>query len=125
MAAEERGSAYWAYRACEWGAEPCPADERYTNFEMLLHKVQLLLAAEPWRQTVMRNQVRMAISNNFWPALSRWALMAEPSLAEVIHPRKVEELDDGEVPMDELFIRMTGRLPEVFDWRRAAERCAF
>lgn len=69
----------------------------------------------------MRNQQTMGMNNNYWPALSRLAIMHSPHLAKYIHPTCRPPLDgrEGVELMNELYRRVVGRPPKVRDWTAA------
>ena len=114
----------YALEAVRWAKKPYPANPDTTNWEEWLRKLKQE-AKRPHKQTIMRNQVTLGMNNNYWPTLSRFALMAEPqALGSLINPRHISGLDSpaGIELLNELFVQVTGTTPKVYDWRNARKR---
>lgn len=116
---------FWALRAFRWAREPWPADPSRTSFDEALRRIRAE-AARPGRVTVMRNQATLGMNNNYWPAMSRWALMADPALAAKVRPRYVAALDDppGKAQMRAWYRELTGEAPKAGGWEEAAAMAA-
>lgn len=116
---------FWAWRAFLWAKAPWPAEPGSTRFDEALRRIRSE-AGRPGRVTVMRNQASMGMSNNYWPAVSRWAVMADPALAKKVHPRYVADLDDapGTAQMRAWYRQLTGERPKAGSWKEAAAMAA-
>ena len=112
---------YWS-KAIDWAKSPYRDDRDETNWEQFMHQLRIE-ANTGWRKTIMRSQVSRGMSNNFWPMLSRLAIMDTPYLAKYIHPRRVNDLDctQGTTELIEAYMLITGHLPQCSDWQKAKE----
>ncbi|WP_421572385.1 hypothetical protein M1L65_07060 [Slackia exigua] len=112
---------FWAWRAFLWAKAPWPAEPGSTRFDEALRRIRSE-AGRPGRVTVMRNQASMGMNNNYWPAVSRWAVMADPALAKKVHPRYVADLDDapGTAQMRAWYRQLTGERPKAGSWKEDA-----
>lgn len=114
-----------AERAGEWAHGRCASDrEGRTFWELLVVGVRRELDRRPWARLVKRDQVSVpeGVNHNYWPALSRMLIMADPTLALYIRPRRVAELDcpEGASVLAKAYERATGHAPSWRDWREAA-----
>lgn len=114
---------FWAWRAMLWGRSPYPADPSRANFDELCRRI-VLEASRPGKVTLMRNQADMGANNNYWPALSRWAIMRHPWLAAQIHPKYRPELDEGAglAQMRAWYRTVAGKPPRARSWMEAEAR---
>ena len=113
-----------ALEATRWACAAYPANPTRTNWEEWMSRIRRE-ALNPYKQAIMRNQVTLGMNNNFWPTLSRFALMEEPNLlGDLISPRHVVGLDSpaGIEMLNELFVQVTGHKPKVYDWHNAQRR---
>ena len=119
----EGGTLFWAWRAYLWGTDAWPADPSRTNFDEACRRI-VLEAQRPGRITVMRNQAAIGMNNNYWPAVSRWAVMRHPWLAAKIHPKRTEEMDgpQGLAQMRRWYRMLTGEAPKAGSWMEAEAR---
>lgn len=110
----------WALQAAHWAIKPYPADPSINNFDAWFTRV-LREARKPGKVTLMRNQISMGMNNNYWPCMSRLAIMRDPWLAHYIHPRHVIELDcpEGIDLLNKLYETITHAEPKVRDWQQA------
>lgn len=110
---------FWAWRAYIWGTNPYPADPRRTNFDEACRRI-VLEAQTPGKITVMRNQASIGMNNNYWPAVSRWAIMRHPWLAAKVNPHP-GELDSGQglAEMRSWYRKLTGEAPKANSWMEA------
>jgi DNA phosphorothioation-dependent restriction protein DptG len=110
-----------ALKARTWAAKKNPAHPQYTNFEWLMQRIEHERA---YHMTIMRNQVHTGFDNNYWPTLSRLAIMQRPDLVRYIHPRDVPDLDDkdGARLLVSLYMDVTGRYPAISNWQQAKKR---
>lgn len=113
----------WALQAANWAKKPNPAHPECSNFEVFLDRLERE-SRRPHRITIMRNQASMGMSNNYWPTMSRLAIMAIPTLALYINPRHVRELDgdDGRDLLNMLYTEITDQEPAIHDWKAAKQR---
>lgn len=107
----------YQYAAAEW----CKETNAYTgrqNWAELLARADAAYGTP--KKTIMRNQLNIGFSNNYWPALSRWLIMAKPYLATKIHPR-MSALDTPEeaASLVKLYTQITGKRPRVNYWKDA------
>lgn len=122
MSEGEDRTVTWALKAAAWAERPYPADPSITTFAAWMIRLTAE-ASVTKRCTIMRNQQAMGMSNNYWPALSRLAVMHSPHLAKYIHPAHRQPLDgrEGVELMNELYRRLVGRSPKVRDWTAARD----
>lgn len=126
MSEGEDRTVTWALKAAAWAEKPYPADPSITTFAAWMIRLTAE-ASVTKRCTIMRNQQTMGMNNNYWPALSRLAIMHSSHLAKYIHPTYRPPLDgrEGVELMNELYRRVVGRPPKARSWmaaRDAAER---
>lgn len=115
-----------ALEAVRWARSPYPPNPERTNWEVWIEHLEKE-ARNPYKRTLMRNQVSMGMNNNLYPTLSRFAIMANPSLfGSLIKPRHVVALDSvaGIELLNELFPQATGTNPKIYDWHNARKKSA-
>lgn len=119
--ADKSSTVTWALKGAAWAKKPYPADPSITKFEAWLSRVNAE-ARVTGKCTIMRNQASMGMSNNYWPCLSRLAIMASPALADYIHPNHLQPLDDAEgvEMLNRLYRDVVGRPPKLRDWKNAS-----
>lgn len=112
-----------ALEAVRWAKAPYPPNPEKTNWDVFFEKVSKE-ARNPYKRTIMRNQVSMGMNNNLYPTLSRFAIMAEPKLASLIKPRHIPVLDSpaGIELLNDLFKQATGEQPKIYDWQNARKK---
>ena len=117
------GAEFWAWRAYLWGSAPYPADPSRTNFDEACRRI-VLEAQKPGKVLLMRNQATTGMNNNYWPAVSRWAVMRHPWLAAQVHPKWVDGLDgaEGLARMRQWYRMLTGEAPRANSWKEAVLR---
>ena len=120
---DESKSVTWARQAVNWAKSAYPANPDKTRFEAWMDKLYAA-ANNPYKMTIMRNQVTLGMNNNYWPCLSRLAIMNSPHLGKYIHPRKVEDLDnhEGLAMLRQLHVELVGSEPKLKNWRNATTR---
>ncbi len=110
-----------AEEAVRWAMKPYPAEPEKTNWQVWI-RLMKREALKPYKRTIMRNQVTLGMNNNYYPTLSRFALMHDPALfGSVINPRKIRALDCpfGRLTLCVLYQKVTGENPRITDWRNA------
>ncbi len=115
-----------ALEAARWAAQPYPAEPERTNWQVWIERVKQE-ARNPYKRTIMRNQVSLGMNNNYYPTLSRFAIMDEPDLlGSLIKPRHVVGLDSaaGIEMLNGLFEQATGHKPKIYDWKNAKRRAS-
>ncbi len=115
-----------ALEATRWASQPYPAEPKKTNYQVWIEKIKKE-AINPYKRTIMRNQVSLGMNNNYYPTLSRFAIMDEPELlGSLIKPRHVAGLDSeaGVEMLNELFVQATGHKPKIYDWHNARKRAS-
>lgn len=110
----------YALQAAKWAKEKNKYHKDMTNWDCLCRKITTLKSVR-YEQTIMRDQVNVGFSNNYWPCLSRIVIMHEPGLASYIHPRSVTELDspEGALLLAMIYEDITGERCRFTSWKEA------
>lgn len=113
-----------ALQAAHWAIQPNVYNPEKTNFEVFLDKIDHEYSKRVY--LIKRNQISIGMSNNYWPCLSRLAIMACPWLAEKLKPRHIVQLDseEGIEFLNKLYLDITGKQPIIYDWRNARKKGA-
>lgn len=108
-----------ALQAANWAKQPNEREPQKTNFDVFIEKLE----HEYFKRVflIKRNQVSIGMNNNYWPCLSRLALMYRPWLANKLKPRHTVELDskEGIELLNKLYKDVTGKEPILRDWHSA------